>query len=230
MVYFVIILASIMSSPAPWAAATVVDRVVAVVNRQAILQSDVEDEVHYERFMAGRAPGNASPEERRIALERLIDRELLRQRMRDNEIKPPSGDEITKQINELKEDVKERSADSWETALAKYEITEDGLRKRFVQQFEQLRLVDLRLRPSVQIEPAEVEKYYKEQFLPKLLNAGEQQVNQAEAAPRIREILMQQKVNQLLNSWLDTLRSQAEVKVLAVESAPPNSAQSEPRQ
>lgn len=215
MIRLLIITASLWVTPHGAWAATVVDRVAATVNRQAILQSDVEDEIGYERFMTGQSLREVSEEERKAALERLIDRELLRQQMRENEVKPPAEDEIKKQIDRLKAEVQNRSSDSWEAELNKYGITEDGLRKRIVLEFEQLRLVDARLRPSVQIEPVEVQKYYREQFLPKLLRSGAQQVNEAEAAPKIREILMQEKVNHLLNSWLETLRSQADVKVLA---------------
>ena len=38
-----------------------------------------------------------------------------------------------------------------------------------------------------------------------------------DAAPKIREILTQQKIDELLASWLETLRSQAQIHVLVPE-------------
>jgi hypothetical protein len=195
-------------------AAVAVDRVAATVNRQAILDSDVEDEVRCQRFMQGRPAGEITAEDERAARARLIDRELLRQQMREGEIKPSGQEEIRNEIEQLKAAVKERGFASWDSALAQYGITEDGLRKRIASEFEQLRLVDSRLRPAVQIEPAEVQRYYREQFLPKLMQSGAVLPTQAEAAPKIREILTQQKMNQLLDSWVETLRSQADIKIL----------------
>ncbi len=82
-------------------------------------------------------------------------------------------------------------------------------------ELNQLRLVDARLRPSVQINPADVENYYREQLLPNSLSA--QPVTLQDAAPKIREILTQQKIDELLASWLETLRSQAQIHVLVPE-------------
>jgi hypothetical protein len=47
-----------------------------------------------------------------------------------------------------------------------------------------------------------------------LQRSGAQPVPFAEAAPKIREVLIQQKINEALPSWLQTLRSQAKIRVL----------------
>jgi hypothetical protein len=80
-------------------------------------------------------------------------------------------------------------------------------------ELEQLRLVDLRFRPSIQVSAADIEKYYREQIVPKLPASDPLALKQA--APKIKEILIQEKINQLLNSWLEALRSQAQIQVLS---------------
>ncbi len=197
-------------------AGVIVDRVVATVNRQAILESDVREEVSFQRLMEGSAPGKGSEDEQRATLNRLIDRELLREQIHEGEVKPPTAQEIENHVAELK--ARLDAGKSWSELLSRYGITEEELHRRIALQLEQLRLVDLRLRPAVQIEPAEVQRYYQEQFLPKVLQSGAQPLDQTEAAPKVREILTQQKMNQLLSSWLETLRSQAEIKVLPADS------------
>ena len=208
---------SLFIASAAWCG-VIVDRVVATVNHHAILQSDVRGEVSFERLMEGAAPGTGSEDEQRATLNRLIDRELLREQMREGEVKPPTSDEIEMNVAELKTRLN-AGGESWREKLSRYGITEDELRKRIALQLDQLRLVDLRLRPAVQIEPNEVRRYYQEQFLPKVLRSGAKPLDETDAAPKVREILTQQKVNQLLNSWLETLRSQAEVRILAFDSA-----------
>ena len=41
-----------------------------------------------------------------------------------------------------------------------------------------------------------------------------------QVAPQIRELLVESKMNELLNSWLGTLRTQARIKVLVSEFSP----------
>jgi len=54
--------------------------------------------------------------------------------------------------------------------------------------------------------------YYKKELLPKMPKG--QQLSLAEASPKIRELLIQQKMNELLSSWLDSLRSQAQIQII----------------
>lgn len=201
----------------------IVDRVVATVNHHAILGSDVQEEVRFEQMMDGQTPGQGSDNEQRSALNRLIDRELLREQMHEGEVKPATAEEIDKQVADLKSRLG-ADTQSWTKSLARYEITEEELRRRIALQLDELRLVDLRLRPAVQIEPGEVKSYYQERFLPQVRQSGAQPMDESEAAPKVREILTQQKVNQLLNSWLETLHNQAEINILPSDTGEAGSA------
>src|ERR1700682_6012778 len=84
--------------------AEMLDRVVAKVNDQVLLQSDWEDEVRYEYFIAHRSLQEDTPGDRKAALDRLIDQELLRQQMRAGEVKPSNSEEIEKQLGGIKAD------------------------------------------------------------------------------------------------------------------------------
>lgn len=186
------------------------DRVVAVVNGHALLASDWDEELRYECFMSGRSLHDVAPEDRDKALGRLIDQELLHEQMSSN-FKPASDDEINKELTSLEADyASNHDARSWSAALATYGITQATVRERVALELNQLRLVDARLRPSIQIDAAAVERYYKEQIVPKI--SGGQQISLQQAEPKIREILLQQKMNELLDSWLESLRSQARIQ------------------
>jgi len=73
-------------------AGKIVDRMVANVNGHVLLQSDWEEELSFEAFLDARSPDSFSPEERKAALDRLIDQELLREEVRPSEETP--GDQI----------------------------------------------------------------------------------------------------------------------------------------
>ena len=76
-----------------------------------------------------------------------------------------------------------------------------------------MRLVDARLRPTVEIDSKSVEAYYRDQFVPKLKQSGASEVPLADVSAKIRELLTEQKVDELLVSWLHTLRSEGQVHI-----------------
>jgi hypothetical protein len=194
-------------------AGELLDRIVATVNTQVILQSDWDDEIHFEAFMSGRKPEDVTAEMRKAALDRLIDQDILRDQMHVADLKPAGAEAIKKQIEDLKsEQIREHPGQSWATTLSQYQLTDKVVEDHVAAELEQFQLVDLRFRPSIQVSAADVEKYYREQIVPKLPASDPSSVN--DAAPKIKEILIQEKINQLLNSWLDTLRSQAQIRVL----------------
>src|SRR3989441_13016773 len=209
-----IILGLLLPSAAPLWAGEVLDRIVANVNGHVILQSDLQEELRYECFMTERPLWELTPEDRKATLDRIIDQELLREQIRSAEIKPAGSDDVDKQIEGVKEDYsRNHNAASWSAALSSYSITEAGIRNHVAFELNQLRLVEIRLRPSVQIDAGAIEIYYKEQLLPQLIRSGGAQISLAQAAPKIRELLIQQEINQRLTSWLETLRSQAQIRV-----------------
>jgi peptidyl-prolyl cis-trans isomerase SurA len=193
-------------------AGEVLDRIAATVNGHVILQSDWDDELRYECFMSGRKLSDATSAERQPALDRLIDQEILREQMHATDVKPAGAEQIEKQIELLKSDeLREHASESWENTLTQYQLTEKVVESHVAAELEQFQLIDTRFRPSIQISAAEIEKYYREQLVPKL--PASESVSLADSTPKIREILIQDKMNQLLSSWLEALRSQAQIRI-----------------
>ena len=197
----------------PARAGDIVDRIVATVNGHAILQSDWEDALHYETFIAGRSPEQLTFADRKAALDRLIDQELLRQQIRSSDFQHASDQEIAARIQEIRRQYPGAEADlAWHAALSRYGVTEKELKNRVALQLDLLRLVDARLRPTVQIDSKSIESYYNQELLPQLRQSGAQQIPLAQASPKIKELLTQRKIDQLLIAWLQTLRTGSEIR------------------
>src|SRR5437764_1463206 len=92
-----ILLAS-LSAPA----SDVIERIVATVNGHIILQSDWDDEVSFESLMDARDPGRTTDQQRKAALDHLIDQELLRQQMQSSDFHHASDQELTTRIAEIR--------------------------------------------------------------------------------------------------------------------------------
>jgi hypothetical protein len=198
----------------------VIDRIIATVNGHVILQSDWDEALCYEALLTHRTLAEISDDDRRAVLDRLIDQELLREQMKSADFTHATDAEVAARAEDARKLYPEAaSADSWQALLTKFHLSEKDLFEHIRQQIDVIRLVDARLRPAVEIDSKSVEAYYRDQFVPRLKQSGASEVPLAEVSGKIRELLTQQKVSELLVSWLQTLRSEGQVHVPGVSPA-----------
>ena len=198
----------------------VIERVVATVNGRAILQSDWEEAICYEAFIDGHSLDKLTVADRQATLDRLIDQELLRQQVQSTSSRQTSPPQVDQRIREIRKLYPNAATEpGWLRTLASYGLNETELKRRIAQQLELTRLVEARLLPSVQIDSRSIEIYYRETLIPQLRKSGGKQVSLAEVSPKIKEVLTQQKMNDLLIAWLRNLR--AESRIQEKTPAPP---------
>lgn len=209
-----------LASIVPSARAEVIDRIVATVNGQIILQSDWDDALRYEALLNGRTIDQFTDEDRRAVLDRLIDQELLGEQMKSSSFEHASESEAVARVAEARKQYPEAStAEGWQAVLARFRLTEKELVAHVQQQIDLMRLVDAHLRPEVQIDSKSIEAYYRDKFVPQLKQSGAGEVALADVQGKIRELLTEEKVSELLVSWLQTLRSESKVSVPGTGSA-----------
>jgi len=207
------------------ASATVLDRVVAVVNNQAILQSDVDLEIRLSVLDPGRGGKGVLTPQR--ALDQLISRALIQQQIHEEDAQAaePPQTEVDARIGEMRRElpacVHEKCATDagWAAFLAGHGLTAARVDAYLRYREQILRFIESRFRQGIRISPAEVETYYRGTLVPQY-RAGEQPPQLEKVAPRIQEILLEQQVNALFDEWLKNLRKQGDVEVLdpALES------------
>ncbi|MGB7603017.1 MAG: SurA N-terminal domain-containing protein [Candidatus Sulfotelmatobacter sp.] len=203
--------------PSPGSSPQVIDRIVATVNGRVILQSDWDEALCYEALLSNRSVADFTGDQRRAVLDRLIDQELLREQMKSADFRHASDAEVAARIaNARKQYPQGASDDGWRALLARYDITEEEIVAHVRQEIDVMRLVDARLRPAVQIDAKSIEDYYRDQFVPKLKQAGSSDVPLTEVSAKIRELLTEQKVSEMLVSWLQTLRSEGQIHIPGV--------------
>jgi len=204
---------------APWFApeqvsAQVIDRIVATVNGHVILQSDWDEALCYEALLTNRTLAQFTDDDRRAVLDRLIDLELLRGQMKSADFPHATDAEVAARVADARKQYPQAtSAEAWDALLAQYQLTEKDLFAHVRQQIDVMRLVDARLRPTVEIDSKSIEAYYRDKFVPKLKQSGASEVPLADVSAKIRELLTEQKVSELLVSWLQTLRSEGQIRI-----------------
>jgi hypothetical protein len=197
----------------------VLDRVVAVVNNQAILASDVDEEMRLSVLDPGRA--GLGKLTRTRALDQLIARALIQQQIRreDEHAASPSQAEVDARLAEIRKQLPAcvhgdcGSDAGWRAFLAAHGLTAERVESYLRYRVEILRFIEQRFRQGIRISPEEIETYYRKTLLPQYAQ-GEAIPSLDAVAPRIEEILLQQQVNALFSDWLRNLRKQGEIEVL----------------
>lgn len=199
----------------------VLDRVVAVVDGHAILASEWDEALRYECFQSHRVISEITAAERQATLQRLVDQRLIEDEMKIEGSHPASAEEVERKVAQMREQISrdrkpaspgQRGAD-WEEALAQFGFSPAEIEEHVARELNVLRFVDRRFRPTIQIEPAEIERYYQETLMPQLQKAGAADPPLAEVANQIRELLLQKALDEQLNHWLQSLRQQRRIQI-----------------
>jgi hypothetical protein len=201
------------------AAPAVLDRVIAAVNNQPILASDLKEEMR----LAVLDPANAgsdvlSPPR---ALQQLIARALIQQQIRqeDAQAVEPSQAEVAARLAEIRRELPAcvrqdcSSEAGWKAFLADRRLSPQRVESYLRYRLEILRFIEQRFRQGIRIPQENIADYYNKTLLPQY-KPGETIPSLEQVAPRIQEILLQQQVNVLLDSWLTSLRQQGDVEIL----------------
>lgn len=203
----------------PQAEQVVLDRVVAVVNNETILASDLENEIHLSVLEPGARAG--TQETQLDALQRLISRALIEQQMNEEgaPVNSVNAAEMTDREQMLRRDLPEcvrfkcETASGWNDFLRSHDLTQDEVNDYLRNRLAILHFIELRFRQGIRISHEEVETYYRDLLVPQY-GLGETPPPVEQVAPRIQEILLQQRVNALFSDWLENLRKQGQIEIL----------------
>ena len=213
---------STTSNAAPGSAAqqgVVLDRVVAVVNDDVILESDVDEERRFEEIQPYRRVTGDNTRER--VLERLVDRALILQQAALEPEDTVSDKDLDEQLMTLRKDIPDcklqyhcETVDGWNKFLNAHGFTEEEFRERWRQRMELLKFIEVRFRNGIKISDAEIKEFYEKRMLPEYAKRNVTPPELDTIRKRIEEVELQQQVGALLVDWLKSLRAQGSVKII----------------
>lgn len=198
---------------------TLVDQVIAVVNDDLILESDVDEERRFGAFQPLQAV--AVGFSRAKAIERLVDRALILQQAKLQPDIAVPDDQVSVQLQELRKEIPacrqqyhcETDA-GWTKFVSDQGFTIPELTEHWRSRMETLKFVELRFKAGIQITPEEIKAYYDKTLMPEY--AKQKVVTPAldTIKDRISEILLQERVTNLLDDWLQSLKAQGTVRMM----------------
>jgi len=194
------------------------DSVVAVVNNQVVLASDLDLEMRVFRLLPIGSRGDFTPAKslERLTMRALIEQQILLEDPHGLEVSPKDLEDSLAELRQNLPDCKHRdcvSNQGWAAFLATLGLTPERVSQYWARRMAVLRFIELRFRSGNRVTPEEIEKYYRESLVPKYAKP-EDAPPLDKVSQRIQEILLQQKVNALLNDWLKSLQDQGQVEIL----------------
>jgi parvulin-like peptidyl-prolyl isomerase len=198
-------------------AGVVLDRVIAVVNRDVILESDVDEERRFEEIQPFRSAQDST---RAKIIERLIDRELILQQAALEPEDQISDQAVDQQIATVRTEITVckqyhcETDEGWAKFLSDHGFTVGEFRTRWRQRMQLLKFVEVRFRSGISISDDEIKTYYEKTMLPEYARRKATPPPLETIKRRIEEVLLQQQVGALLGDWLKSLRAEGSVQIL----------------
>ncbi len=200
---------------------TQVDRVVAIVDGQVVLDSDVDEERRFEAIQplirGNTDPSNAT---RDREIERLINRTLILQQAKLQVEDTITEAGVDKEITALRQTLPpckqmDCSTDAgWSKFLHAQGFVAGEFRQRWKERMQVLAFIQERFGAGSTVSDAQVKAFYQNNMLPQYAKAHVKAATLASVEPRIREVLQQQQISSLLRDWLQSLRAQGSITIL----------------
>lgn len=186
------------------------DRIAVVVDRHVIKASDIDRDLRLTAFL-NEKPFQVTPDSKRAAAERLIDQQIIHQEIVTGGIRLPGDDSARTLEEQLQKDRFGNSKTRFEAALERYGLNETQLRERLSWQLAVLRFIDQRFREGVLVTDEDTRAYY-DQHATELRKQYPQSYSFEALAPKIRETLEEERVDQNFDQWLKAVRRRTRIE------------------
>jgi len=203
------------SAAAPAGKIALQDRVLAVVDEDPVLASDVERVVKL--GLQPPNPGESDDQYRKRVLNALVEERLRFHEIDRYGFEQVPVDDVEKAVAKVRAGFKDEAA--FQKALKEVGLTARGLRQLMARQLLVLTYVDERLGPRVFVTFDDINKYYRTVLAPEMQKKGQPLPPLDEVREDVREVLKQQKLTQELQSWTEELRAKADVVIYPDQSA-----------
>lgn len=184
------------------ARAELVDRIVAIIDREVVTLSEAEQASEIARARTGASTPLVSVVERLIE-SRLVEREV--ERFTGEPVSPELVDGALQEV---------RARFSSETAflemLARNGLSEEELRATLRRQIGVAEYLEQRFRPLTFVTEEQIEVYYRGELLPSL--QGRPLPELSEVSESIRRVLEERAFNARVEEWIDGLKGRTRIR------------------
>jgi hypothetical protein len=195
---------SLLALLAAAAQGRVVDRIVACIEMDVITLSEVRELGAFQQLAGAPRTDDAA------LLRQLIEQWIVANDAAAARFRQPSEASIDKDIAELEASFPSRQA--YLARLGELALSEKAVRRLMLRRVYLSHYLEYKFRPAVQVDPADIEGYYGEDFT-RDLRARKQPVPALEeVSEQIRELLVEREISRRAAEWLEQTRAQIRVE------------------
>lgn len=182
----------------------VLDRIVARVEGDILLLSEVRTLSRYQELVDGKSESDTQ------ILDRLIDQWIVRSEATTARFPLPSQDDIDKGVERVQKSFP--SAAEYENRKKQVGLNDVEIRGLVASQLYLSNYLDSRFRPSAQVTQKEVEDFYQTGVVARAQARGQTPPTLDAARDLIQEALVQRSIDEQSNRWLSESRSRVHIE------------------
>jgi hypothetical protein len=186
------------------AAQEIIDRVVARVEGDVILLSEVRALSKYQQLVDGKAESDAQ------ILDRLIDQWIVRNEADAARFPHPSEVEISRGIERVQSAF--ASAEEYLERRRQYGLSEADIRSMVAAQLYLTDYLDSRFRPSAQVGPKQIDEFYETAVVARAKTRNQKPPSLEASREYIQQALVQRNINEQAERWLTENRARLHVE------------------
>src|SRR5271165_219956 len=189
----------------------IIDRIVVTVDKKVITEGQLDEELRVTALL-NHQPIERDREQRKAAVDRLIEQNLVRKEMELSRYPLPTPQDVSAYYEEIAKQYG-RPAEM-EQALARYSLTTDVLLEHLSLQLMTLRFLAYRFQPEVDVSNKEIDEAYQKQAADWKKTHKGNPPSLEESSEAIRKSIADERADAAFYTWLEESRKQAQITYL----------------
>ena len=181
-----------------------IDRIVARVENDVILLSDIQDLQQYQELVEGKSESQSA------ILDRLIDQWIVRSEAELSRFPQPKDPEIDRGVSRVTSSF--ASPEEYESRKKQCGLSDAQVRKMVAGQLYLTNYLDSRFRPSAQVDQNAVVEFYNSAVVPRAKARGQEPPSLDAARDVIQEALIEKDISDQADRWLKESRARLHVQ------------------
>lgn len=198
----------------PVHAQVVVDRIVARIEGEVLLLSDLRELAQFQNLLGGQP----EPESKR--LDQLIDQWIIEHEAEAALFAQPSDADVNAEVQHLQKDL--GNTQTYQARLAELRLSNTAVQREVKRELFFTRYLEYKFRPAAQVDAAAEQKYYDAEFAPQMTARGEKAPPLDSVRAQIHELLVQKDISARADEWLTESRKRLKIEIVPAASSTTN--------
>ena len=188
----------------------IVDGIVARIEGDIITFSELRELAAYQQLLDGH------PQTDEELRSELIEQWMLNDEATGAGFPMPEAAEVDREMSRVQNSFPNTAA--FDERLGEVALPSEALRREVTRQIYLARYLDYKFRSSVQVDDAAIANYYRDHLVPELQAKGQQAPPLTDVTDQIRELLIEQGVNDRTAEWFDQTKPRMKIELEPLDS------------